>query len=59
MSIPARKKPDWLDRAVAALLDGKTKVEAARIAGVTRQQLHNVLKTLPDISNVWPEKVKA
>lgn len=59
MSIPARKKPDWLDRAVAALLDGKTKVEAARAAGVTRQQLHNVLKTLPDISAVRPEKVKS
>ena len=59
MSIPTRKNPEWLDRAAGALLEGKTKVEAARIAGVTRQQLHNVLKTLPDISGVRPERVKA
>ena len=59
MAIPTRKKPEWLDRAVGAIASGKSRVEAARIAGVSRQQLYNVLKTLPDWSNVRPEKAKA
>ena len=59
MSRPAKRQPAWLNRAVAGLRLGKTKVQAARGAGVTYQQLNNVLRTLPDWSNVRPEKVKA
>lgn len=56
MSRPAKRQPAWLNRAVAALRLGKTKVQAAREAGVTYQQLNNVLRTLPDWSNVRPVK---
>lgn len=59
MSRPAKRQPVWLNRAVAALRLGKTKVQAAREAGVTYQQLNNVLRTLPDWSGVRPERVNA
>ena len=52
MSRPTKRQPAWLNRALAELRSGKTQVEAARIAGVTRQQLYNVLRTLPDLSGV-------
>lgn len=56
---PIRRKPSWLNRAATLIARGKTRTEAARAVGVSRQTLHNALKTLPDWSNVRPEKVKA
>lgn len=56
---PVRRKPKWLGRALAAMRDGKSRAEAAAIAGVSRQTLHNVLRTLPDWSGVRPERIKA
>lgn len=52
MSRPTKRQPEWLDRAIAGLRRGKSRVQAAREAGVTYQQLNNVLRTLPDWSGV-------
>jgi len=49
---PIRKKPVWFNRAVGLLRAGKSRAETARAVGVSRQTLHNALKTLPDWSGV-------
>lgn len=49
---PVRQQPAWLNRAVAAIAEGKSKAEAARIAGVSPRMLFHVLRTLPDWSGV-------
>lgn len=49
---PVRRQPPWLNRAISAMADGKSKAEAARIAGVSPRMLFHVLRTLPDWSGV-------
>lgn len=56
---PIRRQPKWFNRAVGLLSTGKSRAEVARAVGVSRQTLHNAIKTLPDWSSVRPEKVKA
>ncbi len=52
MPRPTRKQPEWLNRALALMAEGKSKPEAAVLVGVGKRQLNNVLKTLPDWSGV-------
>lgn len=56
---PVRQQPPWLNRAIGAIAQGKSKAEAARIAGVSPRMLFHVLATLPDWSGVRPERIKA
>jgi DNA-binding phage protein len=49
---PIRKHPAWLNRAIGLIAKGKTRKEAAHAVGVSRQTLHNAIKTLPDWSGV-------
>lgn len=49
---PIKRQPKWFNRAVGLLSQGKSREEVARAVGVSRQTLHNALKTLPDWSGV-------
>lgn len=56
---PVRRQPKWFNRAVGLIARGKTRAEAAEAVGISRRTLQNALATLPDWSNVRPEKVNA